>query len=91
MAFTAHFQPKGLNTAKYDEVIRRLQQAGAGAPAGRLGHLCFGPTDALQVIDIWDTPENLQAFGATLFPILAEVGVDPGQPEIQPLHNEIKG
>jgi hypothetical protein len=38
------------------------------------------------VYDIWDSPESFQAFGEVLMPILAEVGVDPGQPAIMPVH-----
>jgi hypothetical protein len=40
---------------------------------------------------VWDTQEHLEAFGERLKPILAEVGIDPGQPEIVPVHNIIKG
>ena len=43
----------------------------------------------MRVVDVWDTLEQFQKFGETLMPILAEVGVDPGQPEIEPLH-EVK-
>jgi hypothetical protein len=37
------------------------------------------------VYDIWDSPESFQAFGQVLMPILAEVGVDPGQPAVMPI------
>jgi hypothetical protein len=33
--------------------------------------------------------EDFQAFGQTLMPILKELGVDPGQPDVQPVHNVI--
>ena len=36
MALIVHFAPKGMNDKKYAEVLRRLDAAGAGAPAGRL-------------------------------------------------------
>ena len=35
--------------------------------------------------DIWDNPESFQAFGEVLMPILAEVGVDPGEPAAMPI------
>jgi hypothetical protein len=35
--------------------------------------------------DIWDSPESFRAFGQVLMPILAEVGVDPGQPAVMPI------
>ena len=38
------------------------------------------------VYDIWDSPESFQAFGQVLMPILADVGVDPGQPAVLPAH-----
>jgi hypothetical protein len=42
------------------------------------------------VYDVWDSQENFDAFGQTLMPILAEVGIDPGQPDIIPVHNMIQ-
>ena len=91
MAFTITFTPTGMTTAKYDEVIRRLNAAGAGAPAGRSFHTCYGPPDALRVVDIWASMEQFQAFGATLLPILAAQGIDIGTPDVQPQHNSILG
>ena len=43
-----HFTPKGMNDAKYAEVMRHLDRGGASAPAGRLHHACYGSRDALQ-------------------------------------------
>ena len=37
-----------------------------------------------------DSVENFEKFGATLIPILSELGVDPGQPAVQPVHNVIE-
>lgn len=91
MAITVTFSPKDMSAAKYDEVIRRLQQAGAGAPKGRLYHTCFGSPDALKVVDVWSSPGEFQEFGAVLMPILGSLGIDPGAPDIQPQHNSIAG
>ena len=89
MALGIYFSPEKMTTDKYDEVIRRLEAAGAGRPPGRLHHSCFGPADHLMVYDIWESQETFDAFGATLMPILAEVGVDPGTPDVMPVHNII--
>jgi hypothetical protein len=35
--------------------------------------------------------ETFETFGQTLMPILQEIGIDPGQPEIRPVHNTIVG
>lgn len=91
MAFVARFTPKSMSTAQYDEVVKRLEAAGAGAPKGRLYHVAFGPQDALLVSDIWDTQENFENFGQTLMPILADAGVDPGTPVFIEVYNIING
>jgi hypothetical protein len=91
MAITAVFTPASMTTAQYDEVIKRLEQAGAGTPAGRLYHVCNRSGDQLQVIDVWESGETFEQFGQTLMPILQQLGVDPGQPAISPVHNIVKG
>ena len=35
--------------------------------------------------------ESFEAFGATLLPIMAELGSDPGQPQVAPIRNIITG
>ena len=47
--------------------------------------------DGVQVTDVWDNMEDFQAFGQTLVPIMQSMGADPGQPEIQQVHNIIIG
>ena len=91
MAMVVRFTPQGMNSEKYDEIIRSLDAAGAGAPVGRLYHVCFGDQDNLSVSDIWDTMDNFQAFGMTLMPILHRLGVDPGTPDFVEIHNIIAG
>jgi len=91
MPFVVRFVPKSMSTQKYDEIIKRLNAAGAGSPKGRLFHVAFGPHDALRVSDIWDTHENFDLFGQTLMPILQDVGVDPGTPEFIETYNIIAG
>jgi hypothetical protein len=45
----------------------------------------------LRVFDVWDSQESFEKFGQTLMPILQQLGVDPGNPEVFPVHNIIKG
>jgi hypothetical protein len=91
MAIGIYFRPASMNAEQYDEVIRRLDAAGAGKPPGRSYHVCFGTGDQLQVFDIWDSQEAFDRFGATLMPILQELRLDPGQPMPEPVHNVITG
>jgi hypothetical protein len=90
MAFIFQFSPDAMTTEKYDECMRRLADAGATNPPGRLYHACYGPADRLRVFDVWESPESFQQFGATLLPILQDIGVDPGAPDVSPLHNTVQ-
>lgn len=91
MAVVLRFTPQGMTAAKYEETTKRLEQAGASAPAGRLYHVCFGDKENLRISDIWDSRESFDRFGQTLRPILEELGIDPGEPEVLEVHNIIEG
>jgi hypothetical protein len=90
MAIAVYFHPASMSTKQYDDCIKRLESAGAGRPDGRLHHSCFGPPESIMVYDVWESQEKFDAFGATLMPILQEMGVDPGQPDIMAVHNIIE-
>lgn len=91
MALTITFSPKSLSTAQYDEVLRRLALAGAATPSGRLFHTCFGPPNQVRVVDVWASQAQFDKFGTVLMPIMKDMGLDPGVPDIQPQHNSIVG
>ena len=90
MTLIIHFQPKNLDATTYAELMRRLDAAGASAPRGRLHHAAYGSPDALHVVDIWDTAESFQTFGATLLPILTSLGVTLPEPVIAPVTNIVR-
>src|SRR5436309_4320934 len=90
VALAIYFHPASMSTAQYDDVIKRLEAAGAGKPAGRLHHSCFGPAGNLMVYDVWDSQGSFDKFGETLMPILQEVGVDPGTPDVMEVQNLIQ-
>lgn len=91
MALGFYFTPALFTPEKYDEALSRLEAAGAGAPAGRLYHCALESDGLIQVFDVWDSQESFEAFGATLLPIMAELGADPGQPQVSPVRNIIQG
>jgi hypothetical protein len=86
-----YFTPSSFTPAKYDEVIKALEAAGAGAPAGREYHVALESDGLIQVFDVWDSQESFDAFGATLVPIMTKAGADPGEPSVAQVHNIIKG
>jgi len=77
VAIGVYFVPASLTAQQYDGAITRLEAAGAGKPAGRSYHTCFGEPNKLAVFEVWDSMASLERFGQTLMPILAEIGIDP--------------
>lgn len=90
MAIVAKFSLSNMTAKNYDLVLKRLEAAGQGAPAGRLHHVSYGAHDNLQVIDVFDSPQSMENFGKTLVPILQELGVT-AVPQIEPVYKIIKG
>jgi hypothetical protein len=91
MALGFYFTPSGFTPEKYDEAIRQLDAAGAGAPAGRSYHFALESDGAIQVFDIWESQAAFEAFGPTLVPILSGLGVEPGEPMVARVRNVIPG
>ena len=91
MAIAIVFTPPSMSITQYNEIIRKLESAGAGKPKGRLHHFCYGSGDQLRVFDTWESPESFEAFGKTLRPILSELRLDPGAPSVSEIHNTIEG
>jgi len=45
----------------------------------------------IQVFDIWESQADFDAFGPTLMPILAELGVGLKEPMVATVHNVMTG
>jgi len=90
MAILAKFEVRNMPADKYNEALRRLEAAGAGAPPGRLHHISYGQQDSLQAIDVYDSPQSMESFAQTLLPILQEMGIE-ARPDVQESHNTIIG
>ncbi len=91
MSVVVRFNPTNLTPEMYNESIVRLKEAGAWPPDGLDYHVAFGSEDSLRVSEIWDSREQLQAFGERLMPILADIGIElSGEPEMLEVHNIVK-
>ncbi len=89
MSIVVRFPPGG-TTDQYDEVFRRIQESGQWPPDGLDFHVAFGPADNLHVSEIWDSREQMEAFGEYLIP-LREAGIPlEGEPEVFEVHNIYK-
>ena len=89
MSVLIRFSPASLTADQYDQAVRRLTEEGVLPAEGLDYEICFGPEGHLKVSQVWDTQEQLQAFGARLQPILSELEINPGEPEVQEVHNVI--
>ena len=88
MSIVVRFPVVGLTRQQYDEVNRRLEETGLWPPDGMQLHVLFGTEGELRVSEIWESPEQLRAFGERLLPVLNEVGVQAaGEPEVFEVHN----
>ncbi len=87
MSIVVRYPVVGLTRQQYDEVSRRMEEAGAWPPNGLQLHVLFGTEGDLKVSEIWESPEQLTAFREQMLPVLAEVGVQvAGEPEVFEVH-----
>ena len=89
MSMLVRFSPESLTSDRYDEVTRRLAEAGKWPPSGLEYHVCFGSEGQLKVSEIWASSEQFEAFGQDLGPILEDVGINQtAPPEILDIYKE---
>ena len=86
MSVAVVFDVPGMTEAQYDRVMRDLDSAGASTPSGRLAHVAAELPGGWWVMDLWESPEQLERFVPVLMPILVGAGVTPPTPTILPVH-----
>ena len=89
MALAIYFHPKSLTAKQYDHANTELAALAADRPAGRSHHSCFGPDDDLMVYEVWESQQAFEEYGKVLIPVLTRIGIDPGAPDVMPVHNII--
>ena len=89
-------QIPGGTKEQYEAVAERLTDGrGLNSPdswpvEGLVSH-ASGPTeDGWCVVDVWESEEAFQRFGEVLRPVLEEVGMPAGEPQVSPVHNFVK-
>lgn len=82
MALGIYFAVQGMTAEKFAKVHEQLDAIGLAQPPGRTFHAGFHVGDGIHVFDVWESHETFQAFGQHLMPILAENGIDPGEPRV---------
>ena len=92
MSIVVRYAPVPSSTiAQYDEVMRRLEHSGEMPADGFDYHVAFISDGHLLVSEVWDSPEQLEAFGKRIMPLLADVALEhSGHPDIFQVHNIIR-
>jgi ketosteroid isomerase-like protein len=91
MTIAAFFDGSHLSMRDYDETLRHGGSAVWEQPA-RSSHLCFERDGGFVVVDVWESAEDLMAFGETVIgPAMAAAGIEPLQPEVHELRNRHQG
>jgi len=95
MPIVAVFQSPGLTQSIYEETVKRLTggRARMGSASdwpvkGVLAHIAGQGPNGFRVVDVWESEQAFQQFGAKLVPILQSLGVQ-GEPEVYPAHTVV--
>ncbi len=91
MPIVVKYEVVGMSAVKYDGIMRELAAAGLEHPDGRAYHVCFGDKEGLQVVDVFESPAKLEAFGAKLMPILQKYGVSARPDVLGEAHGAVVG
>lgn len=87
MSLVVRFPASNVSKRQYDAVRDALTEAGDWPPPGCQLHVCFGDEQDIRVSEIWESQEQLQAFGEKLRPRLEAAGIQlGGEPEVFEAH-----
>ncbi len=88
MSIVVRFPASNVTKQQYDTVHDALEESGDWPPEGCLMHVCFGDQQDVRVSEIWESQEQLSAFGEKLRPQLEAAGIQlSGEPEVFEAHN----
>ena len=90
MSILVRFSPPSKTAEQYDSIVERLYKEGVHPDPGLELELCFGSGDQMKVSLLFDSIEHFESFGAKIGPVLSEMGMDAGEPEIIKLHKVIR-
>jgi hypothetical protein len=87
MSIVVRFPMSNVSKEEYHSVRNELVGAGDWPAEGCQLHVCFGPEDNVLVSEVWESREQLQAFGDKLRPRMEEAGMQlSGEPEVFDVH-----
>ena len=91
MSILVRFSPDGLTKETYDKVSAKMQES-EWPPDGLVLHVAFGDDGDMKVSEVWESREQMDAFGEKLMPVLEENGVQmSSDPQFFDVHYVEKG
>ncbi len=92
MSILVRYAPVPSSTMEeYDDVVRRLGEAGVFPADGFDSHVAFHADGHLFIDEIWEFQAQFEAFGRRAMPLLAEVALEHSRrPQVCGIHNIIK-
>ena len=90
MAVVVHFSPPSLTTEQYDAILARERELGVHPVDGLELEVCFGSGDQMKVTVVYESMEAMERHANGLTPILEDMRIDPGEPEVAETHNLIR-
>lgn len=82
---------RGDGLAGHDRLVGARDQTSRPLASALLRRYGWWVFDKLQVVDIWESQQDFGRFGETLIVDPSEIGLDPGQSVVEPVHNLIPG
>ncbi|WP_411075587.1 hypothetical protein [Streptomyces sp. cmx-4-7] len=73
MALFVHAVVPGVTTEQYDKLNADLQQT-PGVFDGCMAHACVPTDDGLEIFDMWETEQQMNAFVEKMMPVATEHG-----------------
>ena len=90
MSILVRFSPPSMTAEQYDAILARLYEEGVHPAEGLELEVCFGSGDQMKVSVLFDSMDAFEKFGERLQPVLQELGMDPGTPDIIDVHHVIR-
>lgn len=90
MSILVRFSPPSMTAEQYDAILARLYEEGIHPAEGLELEVCFGSGDQMKVSLLFDSMDAFEKFGERLQPVLQELGMDPGTPDIMDVHHVIR-
>ena len=87
MAIAVRFGGEPMSREKYDEVRKRLEDAGDWPAPGLIFHAAHGGSEVDEVFEVWESREAMERFGSKLMPLLDEVGIGGDEPQVSDVYN----